>query len=1298
MATVLFAAAGAALGAGFGGTVLGLSGAVIGRAVGATVGRVVDQKIMGLGSDPVEVGRLDRFHVMGASEGTSIAKSWGRMRLPGQVIWASPFTETTRRTGSGKGAPSPRTVQFSYTVSLAIALCEGEILGVGRIWADGTEIAPTSLDYRVYHGTETQLPDPVIEAVMGSGMAPAYRGTAYVVIENLALANYGNRVPQLSFEVMRIPNGEGANQTSNFQTSVRAVAVIPGTGEYALSPETVALADGPLNTKTVNINNRSGKSDFSNSMDQLQRELPNCKAASLVVSWFGDDLRCNQCQIKPKVEQIAQDSARMPWTAGGIVRSAADAVPMDEGKSIYGGTPADASVIKAIQALHEDGLEVMFYPFVLMEQLDGNTLADPYSDQIGQPKLPWRGRITLSTAPGRPNTPDQTETARAEVEAFFGSAQPADFQEVLGRVQYSGPQEWSFRRFILHYAKLCQMAGGVDAFIIGSEMRGLTTIRGADHTFPAVAALIQLAADVRSILGPLVKISYAADWSEYFGYHVNGNVYFHLDDLWASPGIDFIGIDNYMPLSDWREGRVHADSAWGSIYNLNYLKSNIAGGELFDWFYDGPEGQEAQNRKAIEDGAYGEAWVFRPKDIASWWSLPHYERIAGTRSANQTAWVPASKPIWFTEYGCAAVNLGTNEPNKFLDLKSSESALPKYSNGAPDEFMQMQYFRAMGEFWSDQTNNPASTVYSGQMVDTEHCFAWAWDVRPFPEFPRNAELWADSPNYTSGHWLNGRAASVPLESVVRDVCNSAGIGSVSTKDLYGLVKGYSASDSATARAILQPLGVAHGFDAIEKEGELVFLSRKVGTIHDIEEDHLVLDPETGQSSERTRLSDDGNVNRSRLVHVSSDGDFSTRVSEFTMPGADVISVAQSEYAMALSSSDAKVIVERWLIEADSARDLLKVHLPPSASEITAGSILRTKQGLFRVDRLDSDEAQIIEAVGVEESSYDFRSATTDVSEWVPFVGAAAVHPVWMDLPPFREGVSAFSPYVAISANPWPGQVGVWVSESDAGYELATIVDQPATIGTTLSPMASARAGLLDRGAPLRVQLVRGDLSATSMLALLNGGNFAAIGDGSAANWEIFQFANAELVGPNTFDLTLRLRGQVGTDADVPEEWPVGSIFVLLDEAVVQVPMSDSLRGVERHFRVGSTRYALDDPNVDHQVLSFEGVGLRPYAVSHLTVDTDATNTSIVRWIRRTREGGDNWLAYEVPLGETREQYLVLVREPNGVVVRQNIVQEQTFTYTAGMKAADGITTTFSVEVAQLSDSYGPGAPERVTSG
>ena len=209
MATIILGAVGAGIGASVGGSVAGLSTAVIGRAVGATIGNMIDQRILG-GSQSVEYGRVDRFRLTGASEGAPIAQVFGRARVGGQVIWSSRFLEeaNTVNTG-GKGGRHSTATTYGYSVSFAVALCEGEILHVGRIWADGQEIAKKDLEMRVYLGAQDQMPDPKIEAVEGAGNAPSYRGISYVVFEDLDLARFGNRVPQFSFEVVRAARPEG---------------------------------------------------------------------------------------------------------------------------------------------------------------------------------------------------------------------------------------------------------------------------------------------------------------------------------------------------------------------------------------------------------------------------------------------------------------------------------------------------------------------------------------------------------------------------------------------------------------------------------------------------------------------------------------------------------------------------------------------------------------------------------------------------------------------------------------------------------------------------------------------------------------------------------------------------------------------------------------------------------------------------------------------------------------------------------------------------------------------------------
>ena len=187
-------------------------------------------------------------------------------------------------------------------------------------------------------------------------------------------------------------------------------------------------------------------------------------------------------------------------------RSGAKVVGQVDGRAAFGGTPADASVIQAIKHIQDQGKAVMFYPFILMDILDGNGLTDPWTGDVGQPEVPWRGRITTSAAPGVFGSPDQSAAAGAQVSDFFGAAGVGDFVQGVDGVSYTGPSEWSYRRFVLHYAHLCAAAGGVEAFCIGSEMRALTQVRDGLNSFPTVVQLVQLVADCRAILGPDCRI------------------------------------------------------------------------------------------------------------------------------------------------------------------------------------------------------------------------------------------------------------------------------------------------------------------------------------------------------------------------------------------------------------------------------------------------------------------------------------------------------------------------------------------------------------------------------------------------------------------------------------------------------------------------------------------------------------------------------------------------------------------------------------------------------------------------
>ncbi|MCX7888573.1 MAG: glycoside hydrolase TIM-barrel-like domain-containing protein [Rhodobacteraceae bacterium] len=1298
MATLVLSMAGASLGAGLGGSVLGLSGAVIGRAAGAMIGRAIDQRILGGGSRAVETGRVDRLRLTGASEGAAVPRLWGKARLPGQVIWATRFEETVRRRGGGKGTMRPRVREYSYSISLALALCEGEIASIGRIWADGNELAPEDLNLRVYRGTETQDCDPKIEAVEGSGEAPAYRGTAYVVIEDLDLGPFGNRVPQFSFEVFR-PAPAAPGEAGPLSATLRGVALIPGTGEYSLATREVLFDHGLGRVTAANVHTARGGADLLRSLDTLQAELPRCESVALVVSWFGDDLRCGQCSIRPKVEARDRDGAGMPWRAGGIGRAAAQEVAQADGRPVYGGTPADAAVIEAIRELRRRGLRVMFYPFVLMDQLAGNGRPDPWTGAADQPALPWRGRITTSIAPGRPGSPDGTAAAATEVAAFFGTAAPGNFAVSGGAVGYAGPDEWRFRRFVLHYARLCALAGGVDGFLIGSELPGLTRVRGPDGTFPAVTALAQLAADVRSVLGPGVRIGYAADWTEFTPWQDGaGALQFNLDPLWADPAIDFVGIDNYAPLSDWRDGWSHLDAGAGSIHDLGYLRANIEGGEGFDWYYASRDHRAAQIRTPITDGAHGEPWVWRTKDIRSWWSYAHHDRPGGVRSATPTAWVPKSKPIVFTEFGCPAVDRGTNEPNRFIDPKSSESAVPVHSDGRRDDLIQMQYLRAMLSYWQDEANNPGSPHYAGRMVDTGWMHAWAWDARPFPEFPGDTEVWSDGANHARGHWLNGRATGQPLSAVVAEICAAAGIGDADVSRLYGIVRGYVCDRVQSARAALQPLMLAYGFDAFVREGRLCFRMRGGAPQARLGPDDAVADADpTRAAIEIVRAPEAESPARMRLGYVEAEGAYAGRTADAADPARPSPVVEETEFPLVLFEHEARRAVERWMAEGRLARETARFALPLSAGGLGAGDVIvldgpgggRT----FRIDRAELGDRLAIEATRCEASVHvpsddvEARVLRADGRPAVP------VHGLFLDLPLLTGEETPQAPYLAVAADPWPGEVAVYKSDQDAGYRLVDTITRPALVGVTETVLAPGSAGLWDRGPPLRVRFSGPPPAGCTLSQLLSGANLAAIGDGGAGGWEVFQFLRADPVAPTVADLSLRLRCQAGTDAEGAAGWPAGSTVVLLDDAVRQVELAPGEVGAERHFRFGPASRPYDADVYSHRIETFAGIGLRPYAPVHLRLVRAGTDLTLT-WIRRTRIGGEAWTGTDVPLAEQRERYLVRV-VAGGATRREAEVAVPVWTYGAAERAADGVAAPYALEVAQISDTWGPGPFARI---
>lgn len=462
------------------------------------------------------------------------------------------------------------------------------------------------------------------------------------------------------------------------QKLLKGINIIPGSGEFVYDTKVIYNQYG----KAINSYNDKNISDASYNIEELSKTFPNLKWTAPVVSWFGvtkdnDKYNMDVSNIKiiPGVENNTIEMSEV-WNSGVYDRKHAHLISKDsQNLPNYGGTINDNSLVRYIEALNSKNLKVMFYPMILMDI----------------PNKPWRGHIKASN-------PD-------DIYHFF-------------------TKKNGYNEFILHYAHL--LKGKVNAFIIGSEMQDLTQSIDDRYNYPdpkrypAVLELINLAKEVKSILGPNVIITYAANWGEY---HHDRNGFHHLDPLWSSQYIDVVGIDAYLPITNKSMGDI----------SIEEIKKGWSSGELWNYYYD-------RNNKSNIMPEWG------LKQIEYWWKNEHW-----SHHGIKSTWKPKMKPIWFTEFGFPSMHMATNTPNKFWDPKSVNGGVPIKSSGRPDFSIQMRAIRGTLEYWQEKSD----------MV--QNMFLWAWDARPFLYQAKQLDIWSDANLWSRGHWINGKI--IPLSQV-----------------------------------------------------------------------------------------------------------------------------------------------------------------------------------------------------------------------------------------------------------------------------------------------------------------------------------------------------------------------------------------------------------------------------------------------------------------------------------------------------------------------------------------------------
>lgn len=492
--------------------------------------------------------------------------------------------------------------------------------------------------------------------------------------------------------------------------------------------------------------------------------------------------------------------------------------------------------------------------------------------------------------------------------------------------------------------------------------------------------------------------------------------------------------------------------------------------------------------------------------------------------------------------------------------------------------------------------------------------------------------------------------------------------------------------------MLDPLALAYAFDATEDGATLRFRPRGGRPVAELSEDDLVLPADTPPAqltrAQETELPREVSVG---FTDVGAEYRRSAATSRRLVVGA--ARTSQADLAVVTYDTAAKRRADIWLQDLWAGRETAGFAVPPSRLALAAGDVVgltvNGRRRLVEVQKIVDTEGRRIEARSIDPEVFDLPLAPPRrLSPLLP-VALGPVHAVVLDLPVLTAASADVLTRLAAFANPWPGSIAVWRSADGASYDQVAIIEAPATVGVTLDDLPAGPTGRWDSANRVRVQLYGGALASAADLSVFSGRNVAAVQNADGA-WEVLQFAQADLVDTNTYELSRLLRGQAGSEWAIASPLAAGAPFVLLDAQVLPLVRGLNDLGRSMSLRIVAADRDHGDPSAVEIAVTPQATALMPLSPVHLTARRSSDGVQL-SWIRRTRIDGDGWEATDVPLGEASEAYAIDILD-GATVVRTLSATTPIVLYAAADEIADFGTpqTSLTVHVAQLSAAVGRG--------
>jgi hypothetical protein len=552
-----------------------------------------------------------------------------------------------------------------------------------------------------------------------------------------------------------------------------------------------------------------------------------------------------------------------------------------------------------------------------------------------------------------------------------------------------------------------------------------------------------------------------------------------------------------------------------------------------------------------------------------------------------------------------------------------------------------------------------------------------------------------STTYNGSAGYAGAYSAPNLPTVVASLCDYAGI----IYDVSALPQEaveFTVASNTSIRSILEQLSLAYQFDMVNSGGILKFVPRNADAIKTITLEDMGFSSSETPPAPYTAKRYQG-VDLPRYVaftYYSAALDYAqyTQSAElYTYEDGQNVSLS---VPVTLSDTRAKQIAELALINSHLERMNYKFSTTYKFISVEPGDILNSPMGLIRILKVTEVDEGVLEFeacdagsdAALSASNQNIQAPTTPsapaISTSLGYSGA-----FWLDPTNLNDqdtGVRVYAAPHGFGRAGWPG-AAIYMSE-DGGltYEQIGTASQEATLGIVETATSSADYHVWDETTQITVKLNSGSLLSKSELAVLNGDNWAMIGQ------EIIGFKNATLIAEKTYRLTGLLRGRQGTEQYVGTH-QANELFCLINSALIKIDLADSDRGTTKKFKVVTIGSSLD--KADAEDVHIVSNNTRMWPVYNPVIALQGQDW-VISWRERVRF--DNQIKDFATTNHDPDWagFGVAILDADGKVKSSYVVQGTSVTYTAAQQVTDfgTLQAGIKVSIVQMSQKWGGGYP------